>query len=90
MRLKQGFMLRKVVDTWVVVPLGERVVDFNGILTLTGSAAMLWECMAAEGGASRGDLLERMIAEYEVDEATAARDLDEFLGALREAELLEP
>ncbi len=90
MRLKPGFMLRKVVDTWVVVPLGERVVDFNGILTLTGSAAMLWERLSAAEGASREDLLARMLDEYEVDAATAAPDLDAFLAALREAELIEP
>lgn len=89
MKLKPGFMLRKVVDTWVVVPLGERLVDFNGILTLTETAAALWDRLAAPGGADRAALLAAVLEAYEVDPETAARDLDEFLESLRTSELIE-
>lgn len=89
MKLKPGFMLRKVVDTWVVVPLGERLVDFNGILTLTETAATIWDCLAASDGADRDGLLARMLDEYDVDRDTAARDLDAFLESLRQSELIE-
>lgn len=89
MKLKDGFMLRRIVDTWVVVPLGERVVDFNGILTLTDSAARLWQKMQG-ADLGRADLLAELTTAYEVDEATAARDLDAFLDALKGAELLAP
>jgi hypothetical protein len=87
MKIKNGFMLRKIVDMWVVVPLGERVVDFNGILTLSESAARLWARLVDEG-ASREDLLAEMTETYDVDAETASRDLDAFVESLRKADLL--
>ena len=45
MTLKKGFMLRSIAGTHVVIPLGERVVDFNGILTLNETGAFLWELL---------------------------------------------
>lgn len=89
MKIKDGFMLRQIVDVWVVVPLGERVVDFNGMLKVSDSGALLWKKLA-DTGASREELLADLLAGYEVDVATATRDMDEFLNALRQAELLVP
>ena len=45
MGLKEDFVLRQVADTWVVLPLGESSVDFNGMLTLNNSGAMLWRVL---------------------------------------------
>jgi hypothetical protein len=87
MRIKDGFMLRQIVDVWVVVPLGERVVDFNGMLKVSDSGALLWKKLAGSG-ASREELLSDLLAAYTVDAATATRDLDAFLDSLRQAELL--
>ena len=87
MKIKDGFLLRQIVDVWVVVPLGERVVDFNGMLKVSDSGALLWKRLAG-AGASREELLADLLAAYEVDAETAARDMDEFLGSLRQAELL--
>lgn len=88
MRIKSGFMLRKIVDLWVVVPLGERVVDFNGILKVSESGALLWKKLAGPG-ANREELLADLLAAYAVDAPTATRDLEEFLGSLGQAGLLE-
>jgi hypothetical protein len=40
MKIKKDFMLREIVGTWIVVPLGERVVDFNGMVTLNETGAL--------------------------------------------------
>ena len=88
MKIKDGFMLRQIVDVWVVVPLGERVVDFNGMLKVSDSGALLWKKLAGSGATSRKDLLSELMAAYEVDAETAGRDMDEFLESLRQADLL--
>jgi hypothetical protein len=88
MKIKNGFMLRKIVDVWVVVPLGERVVDFNGILKVSESGALLWKKLTG-AGATRDEMLADLLSVYEVDAETATRDLDEFLGSLTQAGLLE-
>ena len=32
MKIKDGFVLRQVADTWVVMPLGQQSLDFDGML----------------------------------------------------------
>ena len=83
MKLKENFVLRQVAGSYVVVAVGAASVDFNGMLTLNDSGALLWRTL--EGGANRAALLAALTSEYDVDEAQAARDLDEFLRSLRSA-----
>lgn len=52
MKLKENFVLRQVADTWVVLPVAEATLDFNGMLTLNETGAVLWR--ALEQGGSEG------------------------------------
>ena len=81
MKLKENFVLRQVAGSYVVVAVGAASVDFNGMLTLNDSGALLWRTL--EGGADRAALLAALTSEYDVDEAQAARDLDKFLSSLQ-------
>ena len=87
MRIKDGFMLREVAEQWVVIPLGERVVEFNGIMTLSESGAMLWKEMEKE--VLEEDLVKALRREYDVDEEMAKSDIVEYVTYLREKSLLE-
>lgn len=87
MKLKDGFMLREIAGQWVVVPLGERVVEFNGIMTLSESGALLWKNMADDIRVD--DLVQIVLNEYSIDEETVRLDVREFVAMLREKELLE-
>ena len=73
-------MLREIAGTWIVVPLGERVVDFNGLMTLSETGAFLWNKL--EQGADKNELLTALLEEYEVDKDTAIADINEFLESL--------
>lgn len=87
MKLKSNFILRQVVDTWAVLPLWSETVEFNGIITLNESGALLWK--ALERGADLQALADVLCAEYEVDRATAEADAEEFLNRLAAAGCLE-
>lgn len=87
MKIKQGFMLREIAGSWVVVPLGQRVVDFNGLMTLNETGAFLWERI--EQGEAEGELMNALLEEYEVDVDVARSDVDDFLGLLQESGVLE-
>lgn len=80
MKLKENFVLRQVADTWVVLPLGAASLDFNGMLTLNETGALLWK--ALEQGGDREKLADALTAEYDVDRATALADVDEFIQKL--------
>ncbi len=86
MKIKEGFLLRKIADVHVVVPVGESSLDFNGIITLNESAAFLFEQL--QGDMTIESLLDRLLAEYDVDRDTAMEDIDAFFLKLREANLL--
>ena len=87
MKIKPNFMLREIAGSWLVVPLGERVVDFNGIITLSETGAFLWKLM--EKNANVEELIDQLLIEYDVDENTARADVTEFAAALKEGALLE-
>lgn len=87
MKINSDFALRKVADTWVVLPLRETSVDFNGMLTLNESGVLLWQ--ALEKGADRETLADAMMAEYIVHRTQALADVDGFLAKLQEIGCLE-
>lgn len=87
MKIRDGFMLRNVAGQWVVVPLGERVVEFNGIMTLSESGALLWKLMAND--VLEEELVRTVLEEYIIDEVTAKADVLEFITAIRERGLIE-
>ena len=88
MKLKKNFVLRQIVDTWVVLPLAEQTVDFSSMLTLNDSGAMLWK--ALEQGTDRDGLVCALTSEYEVSSKEAEADVDAFLNKLVQAGCVEP
>lgn len=80
-------MLRKVADTYVVVPVGDAVAEFNGMINLNEAGAFLWQLLESETTAEQ--VVEGLLQQYEVDEATAKRDVDNFINELKTAKLLE-
>ncbi|MCX8128628.1 MAG: PqqD family protein [Clostridia bacterium] len=87
MKIKDGFMLREVAGSWIVVPLGKRVVEFNGLMTLSESGASLWRKL--EEGADEDELVDLVLKEYDIDEATARADVQEFISNMLERGLCE-
>jgi len=87
MKIKDGFMLREIAGTCLVVPIGQRVVDFNGLITLSESGSLLWKKI--EAGATVEELVHSILAEYEIDEPTAEKDVEEFINYLIDQKLLE-
>lgn len=87
MTIKKGFVLRNVVDEYIVMPTGENIAKFEGAVVLNEVSAFLFRQL--ENPVSREDLLASLLNEYDVDEATAAADLDALLKQLREMGLLE-
>ncbi|MBQ8304398.1 MAG: PqqD family protein [Clostridia bacterium] len=87
MKIAEGFLLRKVANQSVVMPMGKKAFDFNRAITLNETAAFLWSILEKED-ATKEQLIEKLRAEYDVDEATAENDIDKFLNKLRENGLL--
>lgn len=87
MKLNKNFALREVANTWVVLPLAESTVNFNGMLKLNDSGVILWK--ALESGADRDALADALTSEYDVSRETALADVDEFIETLIQAGCIE-
>ena len=80
MRIKDGYIIKKLGIGYVVVTVGEASKDFNGLIRLNPSGAFLWQSIQ-DGADSREKLIQAMLDRYEdLDQETAEKDLDEFLG----------
>lgn len=82
MKLKSGFILRQIAGTDVIIPVGERVIEFKGMLMPNDTGSFIWKKLVSE--MTYEQLLSAILDEYDVDEATAKADLNDFLAEARE------
>ena len=87
MRIKEGYMLREAAGETVVVPFGEEALNFQGIISLNETGAILWKEL--EQGCEKKDLVQALLDEYEVDAETAEKDVNEFLKLAGDARLID-
>ena len=86
MKIKDGFILRDVAGSYIVVPVGSQTLDFRCMITLNETGAFLWQQLQQEQETSA--LVEALLAEYEVESDVAKADVDRFVESLKEADLL--
>ena len=78
MRIKNGFRLREICGTYVVVPEGLELVNFNKMLSLNETAAYLWK--EVEGKDFDAESLSKLLLEhYDVEEEVARRAAEALL-----------
>lgn len=87
MKIKNGFLLRQVADNHVVVPVGSQAVDFRCVITLNEVGAFLWKLL--EQDCTTADLVEALLGEYDVTADIATADVERFVTALYEKNLLD-
>ena len=87
MKIKDGFILREVADSYVVVAVGEAVKSFNGVINLNETGALLWKTL--EKGAEEKDLVQALLNKYEVERELAENDVKLFIKKLTEAGLIK-
>ncbi len=86
MKINEDFILRKVADSYVVVPVNKMTLDFNGIINLNETGAFLFEIL--QNGATLEELKEKLLAEYEVSPETAQQDIEIFINKVKDAGIL--
>ncbi|MCD7777883.1 MAG: PqqD family protein [Clostridiales bacterium] len=87
MKIKKGFMLRKIQNTAVVVPFGADSVDFNNIMNLNETGAFIWSKL--ESDTTEDAVVKALTSQYDIDEISAKTDVAEFIEMLRKNGLIE-
>ncbi|MBR4863363.1 MAG: PqqD family protein [Oscillospiraceae bacterium] len=86
MQLKKELIKRTISGDTVLVPIGSAVYDANGLFVLNELGGFLWDLLPQAEDIQQ--LVDAVLAEYEVDEATARRDISAFLEALEKLGIL--
>lgn len=86
MKIKDGFILREVAESFLVVAVGDAVKTFNGVINLNETGAFLWKKL--EEGISEEELVDALLNEYEVEKEIAQKDVSAFIAKLKENNLI--
>ena len=87
-KLKKGFVLRKIGPIYSAVPFGKMTNDIKGMISLSESGYILWQAMN-KGADSVADLVDVLLETYDVDRDTATKDVNEFLNYLTDMGVIE-
>lgn len=85
MKIKEGFLLRQVAGRNVVLPQSD-TLNLNMMITLNDTGAFLWQQLQQE--TTEENMVQALLAEYDVDADTAAQSVKAFVAKLEENGLL--
>ena len=89
MKLSEGYLLKEIADSYVLLPVGQQVVDHKNIMQMNDTGFFIASLLQQE--ISYEELLQQMIVEYEAnkeEEAILKKDLDNFLVQLKNRQLI--
>ena len=87
MKIKDGFILRKVPGMNLVMPTGKNVKSFNGSLMLNDTGAFIFEKL--QKGSTPEETAQALTQEYDVFLDTASIDVQKTINSLIEAGVAE-
>lgn len=88
MKAKPGFNLRVVCGENIIVAEGEENIDLSNIISMNESSAYLWQNIQGKEF-THEDLVGLLTQEYEVDEATAMKDVKALTELWLQAGIIE-
>lgn len=86
MRIEKEFVLREIAGDYIIIPTGKTVLEFNGLITVNEVGVTLWNMLQEE--VTVNQLVQGVLAEYDVDEEVAREDIQEFLDTLAKGGIL--
>lgn len=86
MQIKKEFVLREIAGDYIIIPTGATVLEFNGLITVNEVGVTLWKMLQEE--VTMEQLVKGVLDEYDVEEAVAREDIQEFLNKLVEGCIL--
>lgn len=87
MKIKEGFIIRKLAENYVVVPIDNVNNDFKGMIQLNETGAFLFEQLQQEK--TLDELLALMLEKYDIDTHKAKNDVELFVAKLKKDGLLD-
>ncbi len=87
MQINKDFTIQKVGASYVAVPVGKTSQTMHCMVRMNDTGAFLWKQMA-EKDCTEAELVEALLAEYEVDRETAEKDVHAIVTTLQNSKIL--
>ena len=87
MKIKEGYILKSVAGSNVVIATGEERIDFNGIITFNDTGAEIFNML--NGTYTVEEIIERIVKDYEISYETAKADVEIFIEKMKNQGLIE-
>ena len=86
MKIKEGFVVRKIANQYMAVPVGARAKELHGMIGLNETAAFLWELLKEDR--TEEELAKLLYEEYEIREEEALQVVKRFRDLLEKEGVL--
>lgn len=87
MKIKDGFILKDVAGSKIVIATGEARLSFNGVITFNSVGAEIFNLL--DGTNSPEEIVVKIASDYNVDSQIVKKDFDALVEKLRKHSLLE-
>lgn len=92
MKISKGFILRTIKgangeESHVVITVGEASKKLNGMITLNPTCAFIWQVL--QNGATREELIDAMIKEYDVSAEEVSNDVDNVINQFKQLGVID-
>jgi hypothetical protein len=87
MKIKKELIMREIAGDVILVPVGETVLEHNGLFMLNEISGRIWQLL--QEGKSFEEIAETLEGEYDAPSQVIRQDLEEFLNALVAHGILE-
>ena len=77
MKVREGFIKKKMGTQAVVIAIGSASKIFNGMVKLNETGELMWDKLVE--GTTREELIAAILEVYEVEEELAQKDVDRFI-----------
>ena len=84
MKIKDGYLLRKVADSYVALSVGAE--NEGRVVRMNGTGAFIWGLLADEH--TEEAIVDALVQKYGIDVETAKKAATDFIEMLRKEDLL--
>lgn len=88
MKIKKGFVLEKVGDSYLACATGKLAREFSALVKLNETGAFIWNIFA-ESDVSAEAAAERVTAEFDISKEVALADITAFTENLKKNGIIE-
>ena len=86
MKIEKEFVLREIAGEYILIPIGSTALELNGLITLNEVGVSIWNLL--QNDVTVDEIVQDILAEYEVEESVAREDVAAFLDVLKEHKIL--